>query len=125
MGWDQDVASEVQLMDLGCLCSSKKTNLEVATEVVFQCSKVSSVAAIRLMGGKFQGSSTEISQGCPIMQQTSLPDGTPISGMHKQSQSDMCLGGSGRSFCPQKKPAFVLLVLTFRILFPTVYLTPP
>lgn len=34
---DPDVASQVQPMDLACLFGSKKTNLGLATEAVFQC----------------------------------------------------------------------------------------
>lgn len=45
---DPDVASQVQRMDLACLFGSKKMNLRLAMEAVFQCVKGSSVAAIRL-----------------------------------------------------------------------------
>lgn len=88
MGYDLDVGSEVQLLDPGCLFSSNKGNLKEAVEAVFQCSKGSSVAAIRLMGQKFQESSTEVRESCPIMQRTSLREGAPISGKCQWSQSD-------------------------------------
>lgn len=63
---------------------------------VFQCLKGSRVAATKLLGDKCQESSTEVSQGYPIWQKTSLPEGTPISEMCKQSQNDMYLGGCER-----------------------------
>lgn len=88
MGCDLDVASEVQLLDLGCLFSSKKGTLKEAVEALFQCLKGGSVTAIRRMGEKFQESSTEVSEGCPIMQRTSLREGTPTGGKCQRSQSD-------------------------------------
>ena len=99
-------------------------NVKVAVEAICHCLKGGSVAAVRLMGEKFQESSTEESQGCPTVQQTWLPAGTLFRGACKHSQGDTCLGGCGRYFCPQRKAALVLLTLTFRILFPTVCLTP-
>lgn len=124
VGWDLDVALEVQQKGLACFLGSKKTSLKLATEAVSPCLKGSRVAVIRLTGEEFQESSTEEGQGCPITPQTSLPEGTPTAGRCNRSPSAVCLGG-WEGFLPPRTAPPVLPLPTFRVLFPTVYLTPP
>lgn len=66
--------------------------------------KGSAVTEMRPRGKEIQESPTEERQGCPIMQQTRVPAGTPVRGRHELSQGDTCLGGFGRYTSDPEEP---------------------